>query len=320
MRNAVSLPVQSRLVRNLLAGEFALTADMKPPASGSPDSILAQAAPLRECVNALNVRDTGGAHYQVSGLACAAVLAASGIEPILQFSCESRNRVAMLNDILGAAVLGIHNILILQSENQSAGGRTHRRRASDAAPAELIRLVSEMAEKGVLPSEGLKMTSGGILPSRYPIDAPPQFFIGTSDFPEMEPEKEWLAQLKPKAGAGAHFIQTQLCFDTAAIRRYISRLNDNGISGKMFALVSLALLPSHQTALWMRENYRGLHMPDEVIRRLRAASEPEQEGMRICAEMLQEISEISGVSGVHLVSPEHPELIAQAIEESGLKS
>lgn len=319
MRNVVSLPVQSRLVRNLLAGEFALTAGLRPPASGSPKSILAQAGPLRECVDALNVRDTAGAHFQISGLACAAVLAADGIEPILQFSCESRNRVAILNDILGASVLGVHNILILQSENQTSGDQPQKRRASDADAAELIRLVAEMAEKGVLPSEGLKMTSEGILPSRYPIESPPQFFIGTADFPELESEKKWLEQLKPRVSAGAHFIQTQFCFDAETVRRYISRLNNSGISEKIFVFISFALLSSHQTALWMRENHPDLHVPDEVIRRLEAAADSKKEGVRICAEMLEEISEIPGVSGIHLLSPEHPELIAQAIDASGLK-
>ncbi len=298
-------PVESRLVRTLLSGGFALTAEVTPPVSGGVEALLARAEPLRGQVDAVNVTDGASARVAMSSLAASAILARHGIEPVLQVTCRDRNRIALQSDLLGASALGIHNLLILRGDDPAAGDEPDAKPVFDMESRDLIRVAAAMRDDGRLPSG-------------REIDAPPKFFIGAADTPFDPPEDWWPEGLNGKADAGAQFVQTQLCFDIEIVRRYIARLKELGLTDRLFILIGLGPLASARSARWMRDNLYGVIMPDHIIDRLEQAADPRQEGIDICADLLRQLAETPGVSGAHLMAPVNPADIGPAIQQSGL--
>ncbi len=273
-----------------------------PPASGDPQQLLDKAEPLRGWVDAVNVTDGASARVAMSSLAAAALLARSGIEPVLQFTCRDRNRIALQSDLLGAAALGIHNLLILRGDDPSAGDQPDAKPVFDMESRDLIHATSRMRDEG-------------IMPSGRPLDPAPKFFVGAADTPIDPPQDWWPEGLDGKAKAGAQFVQTQLCYDIDVTRRYIDRLRDLGLTDRLFILIGIGPLAS---ARWMRDNLWGVVMPDAIIDRLEKAVDAKREGIRICAELLEQLVEIPGVSGAHLMAPLHTDGIPAALEESGV--
>ena len=305
MENSPNLPAESRLVRTLLNGDFAVTAEITPPASGDPAHLLDKAEPLRGWVDAVNVTDGASARVAMSSLAAAALLARSGIEPVLQFTFRDRNRIALQSDLLGASALGIYNLLILRGDDPSAGDQPDAKPVFDMDSRDLIRATSRMRDDG-------------IMPSGQPLDPAPKFFIGAADPPIDPPQDWWPEGLDGKAKAGAQFVQTQLCYDIDVTRRYIDRLRDLGLTDRLFILIGIGPLASARSARWMRDNLWGVVMPDAIIDRLDKAVDAKREGIRICAELLEQLVEIPGVSGAHLMAPLHTDGIPAALEESGI--
>lgn len=298
-------PVDSKLVRALLGGGFALTAEVTPPASGNPASLLAKAEPLRGLVDAINVTDGASARVHMSSLAAAACLAASGIEPVMQVTCRDRNRIALQSDLLGAAALGVRNTLILRGDDPGAGDQPDAKPVFDFESRDLIQVAAAMRDKAVLPSG-------------RPIEEPLPVFIGAADTP-FDPPGDWRPEaLEGKAAAGAQFVQTQFCYDIDVLRRYMAVLRQAGVTDKLFFLIGVGPLASAKSARWMRDNLWGVSIPDAIIDRLEAASDERAEGVRICAELLRQFAEIPGVSGAHIMAPVNVSSIPAAIEQSGL--
>ncbi len=300
-----SPPVESHLVRTLLNGGFAVTAEVTPPVSGGPDGLIAKAAPLRGYVDAVNVTDGASARVAMSSLAASAVLAREGIEPVLQLTCRDRNRIALQSDLLGAAALGIHNLLILRGDDPTAGDEPEAKPVFDIESRELIQTAAAMRDKGALPSG-------------REIDSPPRFFIGAADTPIDPPEDWWPEGLNGKADAGAQFVQTQLCFDIEIVGRYVARLKELELTDRLFILIGIGPLASARSARWMRDNLWGVIMPEHIIDRLERAEDPRGEGVEICAELLRQLAETPGVSGAHLMAPVNPSDIPPAIDASGV--
>jgi methylenetetrahydrofolate reductase (NADPH) len=305
VKQSVNLPMESRLVRTLLNGEFAVTAEITPPTSCDPKELLDKAEPLRGWVDAVNVTDGASARVAMSSLAAAALLVRNGIEPVLQVTCRDRNRIALQSDLLGAAALGIHNLLILRGDDPTAGDQPDAKPVFDWESRDLIVAASRMRDDGVMPSG-------------CSLDSAPKFFIGAADTPTDPPQDWWPEGLDGKAKAGTQFVQTQLCYDIEVVRRYIARLSDLGLTDRLFILIGIGPLPSARSARWMRDNLWGVAMPDEIIDRLDKAADSKREGIQICAELLQQLSEIPGVSGAHLMAPLQTDGIPAALEQSGV--
>jgi methylenetetrahydrofolate reductase (NADPH) len=304
----------SQLRDTIQAGRFAVTAEITPPVSGGTAGLLAKAVPLRGVVDAVNVTDGAGARVHMSSLAAAATLIENGIEPVLQMTCRDRNRIALQSDLLGAGVFGITNLLILGGDDPSAGDQPDAKPVFDLNTGELIQVAAQMGETAKLPSG-------------RDIDTPPQFFIGAADLPH-DPKPEWTPDaLNGKAACGATFIQTQFCYDMDLLRRYMARLSDHGVTdevteggtGKLSFLIGIGPLASAKSANWMRNNLFGTIIPDAIVARLEGATDPKQEGIAICAELMQELAEIDGVAGAHLMAPTNPDCIPPAVAASGLR-
>lgn len=298
-------PVESRLVRTLLRGDFAITAEITPPVTTSPDVLLARAERLRDCADAVNVTDGASARVHLSSLAAAAILVQNEIEPVLQFTCRDRNRLALQADLLGAAALGVRNLLILSGDHPGAGDQPEAKPVFDLGSRDLIQTAARMRDDGVLPTG-------------RPIDGRPRFFIGAADLP-IDPPADWRPDgLEAKAKAGAQFIQTQFCFDIGIVKRYVGRLRELGLTDRLFILIGIGPLASARSARWMRDNLFGVIMPDAIVDRLEGATDQRREGTLICAELLQQLAAIPGVAGAHLMAPVNVECIPEAVAVSGL--
>lgn len=296
----------SNLARVLAAGKFAITAEVTPPLSGAPDALLEKARPLKGVVDAVNVTDGASARVHMSSLAAAALLAADGIEPVLQMTCRDRNRIALESDLLGASALGIRNILVLRGDDPSAGDHPEAKPVFDFESRDLLHVAATMHTPGTLPS-GRKITP------------PLALFMGAADTP-IDPPDDWRpVGLIAKADAGARFIQTQFCFDTGIVRRYAEGLAGAGLTDRLSVLIGIGPLASARSALWMRKNLWGTTIPDTIVERLEGAREPKEEGIAICAELLAELAEIPGIAGAHLMAPLNEAAVPAAVARSGLR-
>ena len=295
-----------RLESRLAAGGFVVTAELAPPLSASADKLLTMAAPLRGRVDAINVTDAAGARTAMSSLAAAAILSRAGIEPVLQVTCRDRNRIAIAGDLLGAAALGVRNVLVLHGDDPARGDQPDARGVYDLDSRGVLDMVKRMREVGELPS-GRR------------IEPRPRLFMGAADTP-ADPAPGWQPSgLLAKAEAGAGFVQTQFCFDLDVVRRYFARLAEFGLTERLPFLIGVGPLASARSARWMNENLFGVRVPDWLIARLEAAEDPATEGRRICIEFIQALQDVPGVRGVHIMAPrQSADAIAEVVEGAGL--
>jgi methylenetetrahydrofolate reductase (NADPH) len=293
----------SELQAKLRSGQFVVTAEITPPVSTDPAEFLRRAMPLKGLVTAVNVTDGAGAKVHLSSLATAHFLVSSGIEPIFQMTCRDRNRLALQGDLLGAMALGIHNVLVLGGDDPKAGDQPDAKPVYDLDSRGLLSLANQMRTRNALPT-GTK------------IDGPMRLVLGAADLP-VDPKPGWEPKgLKSKIEAGADFVQTQFCMDTAVVRRYTEGLRDAGIHIPI--LIGVAPIPSARSALWMKEKLFGTIIPDAFVDRLERASDAKAEGRRICVEVLRELAEIPGVAGAHVMAPMNFAEIPAVISESGV--
>lgn len=290
------------LQQRIEQGRFVLTAEIVPPLSGSKEALLAEAAELRGKVHAINVTDAAAGRTTMSSFAAAAILAADGYEPILQVTCRDRNRIALAGDLLGAAAQGVRNVLILKGDDPRGGDQPEAKPVFDLDSVQLLGLAHDMSE-------------GGTLPSGRPISPPPQLFLGAADVPRVPDERWSPGALNAKIGAGARFLQTQFGFDLDIVRPYVARLREEGVTERAGLLIGIGPIRSAKSARWMNDNLFGVHVPDAVIARLEQALDQAAEGRRICAELIEGLSEIDGVAGAHIMAPaQGPDAIAAVLE------
>jgi methylenetetrahydrofolate reductase (NADPH) len=293
----------SLLQTRLRSGQFVVTAEITPPVSTDPAEFLKRALPLKGLATAVNVTDGAGAKVHLSSLAAAHFLVQTGIEPIWQITCRDRNRLALQGDLLGAAALGIHNILVLAGDNPKLGDQPDAKAVFDLDSRGLIALAHQMRTERKLPSG-------------TPFQGEFSLAIGAADVP-ADPTPDWNPKgLFAKAEAGANFVQTQFCMDTGVVRRYAARLRELGF--KLPILVGVAPIPSAKSARWMREKLFGTIVPDSIVERLEKAKDPKAEGRRVCIEILQELAEIPGIAGAHVMAPMNFAEIPVVITESGV--
>jgi methylenetetrahydrofolate reductase (NADPH) len=294
-------PGRSRLRDVLEARRFALTAEITPPASSNLAELLAKAAPLEGLADAVNVTDGAGARAHLESTIAAGVLLEHGIEPILQLACRDRNRIALQSQLLGAAALGIENLLLLKGDDPSKGDQPEAKAVFDLDAAGLAATAVAIRDRGELP-HGRKV--GGSA----------RFFVGVADAP-IDPPPGWEpVSLLKKLESGAQFAQTQFCMDADILRRYLARLEAHGIPRRLHLLVGVAPLASAQSARWIKTHLFGAIIPDWIIDRLDRAADPKAEGRAICVDLLKEYAEMPGIGGAHLMAPLNETAIPQVME------
>jgi methylenetetrahydrofolate reductase (NADPH) len=295
--------VQNTLQDRLNAGRFAITAEVTPPVSASRDELLDKALPLKGLADAVNVTDGAGARPHLSALASAILLLEQGIEPVLQITCRDRNRIALQSDLLGAAACGIRNLLVLRGDDPSAGDQPDAKAVFDLDPRQLLETARRLRDTGELPS-GRKITGA----------AP--FYLGGADNP-IDPPAGWVPKgLSAKLEAGAQFVQTQFCMDAGVVRRYMARLDEHGLGGKLKFLIGIVPLRSAKSARWIKDKLYGAIIPDALIARMEAASDPAAEGRAVCIDIMRELAELPHVAGVHIMAPNNDAAVPLVIAEA----
>lgn len=295
----------SRLAAAFAAGHFALTSETTPPASADPAHVLEKVMPLRGLADAVNVTDGAGARVRASVLAVSAILAQNGIDPILQLTVRDRNRLALQGKLLGGAMVGAVGMLALTGDSVEHGDEPEAKPVFDTDSAALMRMLRTMRDEGKLPSG-------------RELKAPPKLLIGAADLPR-EPQPGFSPDaLKAKIGSGADFVQTQYAFDLDLLRRYMKFLMDEGLAQQTNFLIGIGPIASAKSARWMDANLFGVHIPEPIIKRIEGAKDEREEGKKICIELLQELTEIPGVAGAHLMAPNQEAACAELIAESGL--
>lgn len=296
----------SRLERALRAGKFAVTAELNPPDSADPHDVFEAARPLAEVVDAINATDASGANCHMSSLGISSLLTRVGYGTIYQISCRDRNRIAIQGDVLGAAAMGVRNVLCLTGDGVGVGDQPGAKPVFDFDSVTLLRTIRTMRDDGVFLS-GRRITR------------PPRLFLGAAENPCVPPFDWRPERLAKKVAAGAQFIQTNYIFDLPLFERFMARVRDLGMDKKVYILAGVGPLASARAARWMRTNVPGIHIPDAVIARLEGAKNPAAEGAEICIEIMQAVREIPGVAGVHVMAYRREHLVSEIVLRSGVR-
>ena len=291
--------------RQLSNGQFVVTAELSPPDSADPEEVYSRARVFEGYVDAVNATDGSGANCHMSSIAVCALLERRGYTTIMQISCRDRNRLAVQGDVLGASALGVSNVLCLSGDGVQAGDHPGAKAVFDLDCMSLMSTLRTMRDDS-------RFLSG------RPITTPPRMFIGAAANPFVPPFDYRVERLAKKISAGAAFVQTQYCFDIPRLEEYMRQVRDLGLHDRCAILVGVGPLNSARAARWIRDNVPGVHIPDDVIKRLAGAERPKLEGRRLCMELIQQIREVEGVAGVHVMAYRQEEAIAEIIDASGV--
>ena len=285
----------------LRSGRFAITAEIAPPASCDADDLRRKAEKLVGLADAVNVTDGAGARAAMSALAAATILRGMGIAPILQLACRDKNRIALQGELMGAAALGIRNLLLLTGDDPKAGDQPDTKPVFDINSNALIETARRLRDEGTLPN-GRKV--GGKA----------AFFLGAADVP-IDPPAGWQPNaLAAKVKSGAQFAQTQFCMDAGIVRRYVGALEAADLGrGQLAILIGVTPLRSAKSAAWMKSHLFGTIIAEAYISRIEAAADPAREGIRICTELIDELAAIPGVAGAHIMAPGNDAAIPDVI-------
>ena len=289
----------------LNSGDFAITAEIPPPVSAGPLELESKIDLLKGSVHAINLTDNAGANAHMSSLAAASIVLNKGIDPIYQITCRDRNRLAIQSDFMGASALGIRNVLALGGDPIKSGNQPDAKAVFDVNSKTILNILNDMNKKG--------LTMGG-----RELATRSDFFPGAAAIVH-DPIENWKpAALEAKASAGAKFIQTQFCYDSNLLKTYMRYIVDSGLSEKLYFIIGIGPLRSDKSAKWMRDKLFGTVIPDALILRMEQAKDPIQEGVNICAELINQFEEIDGVHGAHLMAPRNLAAIAPVVEKSGI--
>jgi methylenetetrahydrofolate reductase (NADH) len=294
-----------RFERVLRAGDFAVTTEIAPPDSADPDEVLKRAMLFNGYVDAINSTDGSGANCHMSSLAVCAILTRAGYSPIYQISCRDRNRIAIQGDVLGASALGVGNVLCLTGDDVGAGDHPEAKPVFDFDSISLLQTIKILRDES-------RFLSG------RPLDLPPKLFMGASINPFVPPIETRADHFKKKVHAGAEYVQSQYCFDIEMLKSFMNRAVDMGLTERCFVLIGVGVLGSAGTAKWLRANVPGVHIPDHVIARLEGARDQKKEGRAMCVETMQNIKDIKGVHGIHLMAYRQEKWVGEIVKNSGV--
>ena len=294
-----------RLERVLKSGHFAITTELAPPDSALAEDVYARAQIFDGYVDGMNATDGSGANCHMSSVAMCALLTGVGYSPVMQIACRDKNRIAIQGDVLGAAAMGVSNVLCLTGDGVQVGDQPEAKPVFDLDSVSLLETIKIMRDES-------RFLSG------RPITTPPEMLLGAAENPCAPPIDFRPHRLAKKIAAGADFIQTQYIFDVPQLIEFMKISQDMGLLEKCFILPGVGPLASARTATWIRTNVPGIHIPDHIIQRLAGAENQKLEGQNICVELIQQIREISGVSGVHVMAYRQEEAVPDIIKKSGV--
>jgi len=296
----------SNLEMVLGRGEFAVTAEIGPPKSASDEAVRKHAQMLRGYADAFNLTDNQTAIVRLSSLASSVICLQEGVEPVMQMTCRDRNRIAMQSDLLGACAMGIRNLLCLSGDHQTFGNQRQSKNVYDIDSINQLQVFRRMRDEGRIWGDEEVM------------DTPPRIFLGAAANPFADPFELRVARLAKKVSAGADFIQTQAIYDMDRFERWMAGVRERGLDRKVHIMAGVIPLKSAGAARYMKNKVAGMIVPDSVVQRMKAASDPKEEGIRICLEQIEHLRSIKGVHGVHIMAIAWEEKVPEIVERAGL--
>jgi methylenetetrahydrofolate reductase (NADPH) len=281
------------LSRKMGANRFIITAELAPPRGSDMGAFLRMAEFVAPHVDAINVTDNQGANMRMTPLTAAALLVREGIEPIMQLTCRDRNRLALQSDLLGAAAMGVHNILALSGDHISCGDHRQGRAVFDLDSVLLIQAIQGL-------NKGLDI-NGKLLEGNT------TFFAGAAAAPEVEPFIVTRPKLVKKAAAGARFFQTQAVFDPQRLTMFCEAVEPLAVK----VIAGILVLRSAKMAEYINRNIPGLKIPPAVVERLANSPNPAAEGVRIATDLAVRCRGLC--HGVHLMAMGRDEVVPEIV-------
>lgn len=297
--------IKSNLQKVLERGQFVVTGELGPPKSAERKKIEHHAEMLRGFVDAFNLTDNQTAIVRTSSIASGAILTQMGLDPIIQITCRDRNRIAIQSDVLGAAALGIKNILCLQGDHAKFGNEKGAKNVNDLDSMQLIQALKRMRDEQVF--------IGG-----EKLEAPLDIFIGAVENPFADPFEYRAYRLAKKVEAGADFIQTQAIFDMERFERWMEKVRELGIHKQVPILAGVIPIKSLGAARYMKNNVSGMIVPDELLERVKGAQDKKEEGVRICVETIERLKKVEGLAGVHIMAVAWEEIVPEIVTRARL--
>ncbi len=295
----------TNLEKVLESGNFAVTAEAGPPKSASAAAVQKKGELLHHCCDAVNITDNQTAIVRMSSIAGCVLLKQQGIDPVMQIVVRDRNRLAIQADVLGAAALGIGNILCLSGDHQKFGNHPTAKGVFDIDSIQLIQTLKKMRdEKKFLSDEDIS----GEVP----------LFIGAAANPFADPFEFRVNRLAKKIKAGADFIQTQAVYDIARFARWMEMATERDLDKQVHILAGVIPIKSAGMARYMREHVPGVIIPDEIVARMEKAENAKEEGARIVLEIIERLKEIPGVHGIHIMAVGWEDIVPEMVEKAGL--
>jgi methylenetetrahydrofolate reductase (NADPH) len=295
----------SRLERLLAKGEFVVCGEMAPPQSADGSVIERKAENFKGFVDAVNLTDNATGIVRMSSIACSALAIKQGLEPIVQMTCRDRNRLALQGDVLGAFALGARNVLCLTGDHQSMGNHPQAKNVFELDSIQLVDMVRRMRDE--------KVFQGG-----DELKVEPRIFIGAAENPFADPLEFRAPRLGKKVAAGADFIQTQAVYDLERFRKWMDMVRERGLHEKVAIIAGVLPCRSARGLEYQKTSVPGMSVPDELISRMKSAEKPEDEGVRICVEIISQLREIEGVRGVHIMPVMWERILPAVVEQAGL--
>lgn len=298
---------KSNLEKVLESGKFAVTGEIGPPASADAEVIKKKAKILKGYVDAANVTDGQTAVVRLSSWASCLIAKEVGIDPIVQMTCRDRNRIALQMDILGIAALGLNNVLCLTGDHQVFGNHPTAKGVYDLDSIQLIHVVKTMRDEK-------KFQCGDTMAVE------PRLFIGAAENPFADPFEYRVPRLAKKVAAGADFIQTQIIYNIEKFAKWMESVRDTGLDKKVKILAGVAPIKSVGAGRYMQTKVPGMDVPEKIITQLKAVPKEQvaKEGIKQCVEIINQIKEIKGVAGIHLMAIEWEEAVPEIVERAGL--
>jgi methylenetetrahydrofolate reductase (NADPH) len=289
----------------LESGQFAVTAEAGPPKGSSPRVVQRKGELLKFCCDAVNVTDNQTAIVRMSSISGCVLLKELGVEPVLQMVVRDRNRLALQGDLLGAVALGIRNVLCLSGDHQKFGNHPSAKGVYDIDSMQFIQMVKAMRDEH-------RFINGEEISGDVPL------FIGAAANPFADPFEFRVVRLAKKVAAGADYIQTQGIFDIPKFVEWMNMVRDKGLHEKTHIIAGLIPMKSVGMARYMRNNVPGLSVPKELVDRMADAKDPKEEGVKICLETIEQLTDVDGVHGIHIMAVAWEDIVPRIVEEAGL--
>jgi 5,10-methylenetetrahydrofolate reductase len=296
---------ETNLEKVLTEGHFAITGELGPPRGTSADYVRRHAEILKGYVDAVNITDNQTAVVRMSSVAACAIVRQMGLDPVMQMTCRDRNRIAMQSEVLGAVALDIGNLLCLSGDHQKFGNHPQAKNVHDIDSMQLIQTIRHMRDDAQFLS-GDKV-SGGV-----------RMFIGAAANPFADPFEFRPLRLEKKVRAGADFVQTQGVFDVERFARYMEMVRDRGLHEKVYILAGIIPMKSPGMARYMRDYVAGLTVPNGLVKRMEDAEDPKEEGVKISVELIEQLREIEGVHGIHIMAVAWEQIVPEIVKRAGL--